>query len=58
MDIDESLSMKDMHPTYLRLVPYILKGNCPVEGSVRISADGKSEYRLFGPGERSAPEGL
>ena len=51
MDIDESLTMEDMHPTYLRLVPYILKGNYPVEGSVRISADGESEYRLFGPGE-------
>ena len=57
MDIDESLAMEDMHPTYLRLVPYILKGNYPVEGSVRIRTDGEPEYRLSGPGKHPAPEG-
>jgi 8-oxo-dGTP diphosphatase len=51
-DIDESMTMEDMHPTYLRLLPYILKGNYPVEGSVRVFRDGRSEYLLSGPGER------
>ena len=56
MDIDESLTMEGMHPSYLQLVPYILKGNYPMEGSVRITADEASEYMLFGPREHLAPE--
>ena len=54
MDVEESLTAADMHPIYRRLVPHILSGDYPVEGSMRIPAGAEPEYVFLGPGVHPA----